>query len=343
MFQDRIYVYTPKGEIVELAAGSTPIDFAYHIHTDLGHQCGGARVNDRIVALDTPLQNGDRVQILKERQRKGPSRDWISSGRAYLTTATARGKVRQWFRRQRRDENIAQGRNILEEELRKLGQQGLDEGAILSHFPRYSTLEDLLEAIGSTDISPAQLANRLAPPPERIALPRVQVPPSNTPPAALEIGGATNLLTSIARCCKPMPGDDIIGYTTRGRGITVHRDTCRNIENVRDRERLIKVAWSGISTQRYLAQVAIVALDRVGLLRDVLTKVADEKVNVQEITNANNGNGSTQTVRLTLEVTGMEQLSTLISRLEGISGVYEVYRDVPQERSAGGKGAGSGK
>jgi GTP pyrophosphokinase len=334
MFQDRIYVYTPKGEIVELAAGSTPIDFAYHIHTELGHQCGGARVNDRIVPLDTPLQNGDRVQILKERQRKGPSRDWISSGRTYVTTATARGKIRQWFRRQRRDENIAQGRNIVEDELRKLGQQGLDEAAVLAHFPRYSTYDDLLEAIGSTDINPAQLANRLAPPPEKIPLPRVQVPPSNTPPA-LEVGGATNLLVSIARCCKPMPGDDIIGYTTRGRGITVHRASCRNIENVRDRERLIKVAWSGISNQRYLAQLTIVALDRVGLLRDVLTKVADEKVNVQEINNTNNGNGGTQTVRLTLEVAGMEQLSTLISRLDGISGVYEVYRDVPQDRGTG--------
>ena len=334
IFQDRIYVYTPKGEIVELAAGSTPIDFAYHIHTELGHQCGGARVNDRIVPLDTPLQNGDRVQILKERQRKGPSRDWISSGRTYVTTATARGKIRQWFRRQRRDENIAQGRNIVEDELRKLGQQGLDEAAVLAHFPRYSTYDDLLEAIGSTDINPAQLANRLAPPPEKIPLPRVQVPPSNTPPA-LEVGGATNLLVSIARCCKPMPGDDIIGYTTRGRGITVHRASCRNIENVRDRERLIKVAWSGISNQRYLAQLTIVALDRVGLLRDVLTKVADEKVNVQEINNTNNGNGGTQTVRLTLEVAGMEQLSTLISRLDGISGVYEVYRDVPQDRGTG--------
>jgi GTP pyrophosphokinase len=336
MFQDRIYVYTPKGEIVELAAGSTPIDFAYHIHTELGHQCGGARVNDRIVPLDTPLQNGDRVQILKERQRKGPNRDWISSGRTYVTTATARGKIRQWFRRQRRDENIAQGRTIVEEELRKLGQQGLDEAAILAHFPRYSSYDDLLEAIGSTDISPAQLANRLAPPPEKIPLPRVQVPPTNTPPA-LEVGGATNLLVSIARCCKPMPGDDIIGYTTRGRGITVHRASCRNIENVRDRERLIKVAWSGISSQRYLAQLTIVALDRVGLLRDVLTKVADEKVNVQEINNTKNDNGGTQTVRLTLEVTGMAQLSTLISRLDGISGVYEVYRDVPQDRAAKSK------
>ncbi len=342
MFQDRIYVYTPKGEIVELAAGSTPIDFAYHIHTDLGHQCGGARVNDRIVQLDTPLQSGDRVQILKERQRKGPNRDWISSGRTYVATPTAKGKIRQWFRRQRRDENIAQGRNILEEELRKLGQHGVDEAAVLTHFPRYSTVDDLLEAIGSTDISPAQLVNRLAPPPEKIAPTRIQIPQVNTPPA-LEIGGATNLLTSIARCCKPMPGDDIIGYTTRGRGIMVHRDTCRNIENVRDPERLIKVAWSGINTQRYLAQVSIVALDRVGLLRDVLTKVADEKVNVGEITNANNGNGSTQTVRLNLEVTGMEQLSTLISRLEGISGVYEVFRDVPQDRSAGGRVQGAGK
>ena len=331
IFQDRIYVYTPRGEIIELPSGSSPVDFAYHIHTELGHQCGGARVNERIVPLDTPLQNGDRVQILKDRQRKGPSRDWLASGRVYVTTATARTKIRQWFRRQRREENIAEGRKILEEELRKLGQQQLDEVSILAHF-KFGTFDDLLEAIGNTDISPAQLANRLAPPPEKMALPRLQVSSGPSALPALEVGGADNLLTSLARCCKPMPGDEIIGYVTRGRGITIHHATCRNIDNVRDHDRLLKVAWSGITSQRYQVGVRVVALDRVGLLRDLLTKIADEKINVQDVSTINNESGGTQIVRLTLEVTGTDQLVRIMHRLEAIPGIYEVARDVPAER-----------
>ena len=330
MFQDRIYVYTPKGEIVELSAGSTPIDFAYHIHTELGHQCGGARVNERLVPLDTPLQNGDRVQIAKDRQRKGPSRDWISSGRAFVTTATARSKIRQWFRRQQREEKIEQGREILEAELKKIGQPDLDEAAILAHF-RHGTFDDLLEAIGNTDVTPAQLAARLAPPPEQVPEPKLQIAPSNAAPPLLEVGGADNLLTSLARCCNPMPGDEIIGYVTRGRGITIHRDTCRNIDNVRDHDRLIKVAWSGITSPRYLALVRVVAVDRVGLLRDVLTKIADEKINVQDIQTSASDSSSTQSIRLTLEVFGMDQLVRVINRIEAVPGVYEVARDVPRD------------
>jgi GTP pyrophosphokinase len=157
------------------------------------------------------------------------------------------------------------------------------------------------------------------------------MPATPSAPPVLEVGGASNLVTSLAQCCKPMPGDEIIGYVTRGRGITIHSASCRNIDNVRDHDRLIKVAWSGISSQRYLAPIAIVTRDRQGLLRDVLTKVADEKINVQGLSTALNDGGGTQTVRLTLEVTGSDQLMRIMNRLEGISGVYEVRREVPQD------------
>lgn len=331
IFQDRIYVYTPRGDIIELPAGSTPIDFAFRIHTELGYLCSGATVNGKIAPLDTPLQNGDVVAIRKDPRRKGPSRDWIHSGRRYVTTATARQKIAQWFRKQAHEENVAEGREILEAELKKLGMSDMPQAEIRALFPRYDNFERLLEAIGNTDISPAAIAAKLTPLKSVAPTPRVQVPTAPNLPA-LELDGAGNLLNSIARCCKPMPGDEIMGYTTRGRGITVHRADCHNITNLKesDRERLVRVGWGGIKGQRYLAGVRIQALDRVGLLRDVTIVVADEKVNMTDVQSAANKGGGTQHILANLEVTGVDQLLRIINRLESIRGVYEVRRDVPR-------------
>ncbi|HUS16643.1 MAG TPA: bifunctional (p)ppGpp synthetase/guanosine-3',5'-bis(diphosphate) 3'-pyrophosphohydrolase [Chloroflexia bacterium] len=333
IFQDYIYVYTPRGDIVELPAGATPIDFAFRIHTELGYQCAGATANGKIINLDTPLKNGDMVRIMKDPRRKGPSRDWIHSGRTYVTTANARQKIGQWFRRQAHDENVAQGREILESELKRMGMHDLHQAEILALFPRYDSWDRLLEAIGNTDISPAAIAAKLTPlrtlaPATRVTFPSVHNLPS------LDLGGASNLLSTISRCCRPMPGDEIMGYTTRGRGISVHRADCHNIVNLKeqDRERLVRVSWDGLKGQRYLARVRIEALDRVGLLRDVTTMVADEKVNMGEVQSAANKGGGTQHILANLEVTGVDQLLRLMKRLESISGVYEVRRDVPTEK-----------
>ena len=335
IFQDHIYVYTPRGDIIELPAGATPIDFAFRIHTELGYQCGGAISNGKIMTLDTPLKNGDMVTIIKDRRRKGPSRDWLHSGRRYVTTATARQKITQWFRRQAHDENVAQGREILEAEQRKLGMSDLPQAEILVLFPRYDTFEKLLEAIGNTDISPAAIAAKLTPLRAIPPATRVQVPSAPDLPA-LDLDGTSNLLSTIARCCKPMPGDDIMGYTTRGRGITVHRADCHNITNLKeeDRERLVRVGWGGLKGQRYMISVRIEAVDRVGLLRDVTTVVADEKVNMSDVHSGANKGGGSQHIIANLEVSGVDQLVRLMNRIEGIRGVYEVRRDVPREKPA---------
>ncbi len=333
IFQDHIYVYTPRGDIIELPAGATPIDFAFRIHTELGYQCGGAIANGKIITLDTPLQNGDMVTIIKDRRRKGPSRDWIQSGRHYATTATARQKISQWFRKQAHEENVAQGREILEAELKKLSMSDMAPAEILALFPRYETLDRLLEAIGNTDISPAAIAAKLTP--LRTVAPTTRVPVPSTPDVpTLELEGAGNLLSTIARCCKPMPGDEIMGYTTRGRGITVHRADCHNIMHLKeeDRERLVRVGWGGIKGQRYVAAVRIEALDRVGLLRDVTTILADEKVNLSDIHTGPNSGGGTQLITASLEVTGVDQLLRVMNRIESISGVYDVRREIPRDK-----------
>jgi GTP pyrophosphokinase len=335
ILQDHIYVYTPKGDLIELPAGATPIDFAFRIHTELGYQCSGATANGKIITLDTPLKNGDMVKVIKDPRRKGPSRDWIQSGRRYAVTANARQKISQWFRKQARDENIAQGREILETELKKLSMHDVPLGEILHLFPRYEALDKLLEAIGNTDVSPAAIAAKLTPLRRLAPTTPVQFPSQDaTNLPSLDLGGATNLLSTIARCCRPMPGDEIMGYTTRGRGITVHRADCHNIVNLKeaDRARLVRVGWSGLKGERYLARVRIEGLDRVGMLRDITTIVADERVNMGDIHTTSNKGGGTQQILATLEVTGIDQLLRLMSRLESISGVYEVRRDVPGEK-----------
>jgi GTP diphosphokinase / guanosine-3',5'-bis(diphosphate) 3'-diphosphatase len=336
IFKDYIYVYTPRGEIIELPAGATPIDFAFRIHTELGYQCAGATANGKIIQLDTPLKNGEMVKIIKDPRRRGPSRDWILPGHGYTVTVNARQKIKQWFRKQAREQNIIDGRGILEAELKRLGMADLPQAELLALFPRYDAFDKLLEAIGNTEVGPGAIAARLNP--LRAAPPstRVQAPSLPTTLPALELNGATNLLNNIARCCRPMPGDDIMGYTTRGRGITVHRADCHNITNLgeQERERLVRVSWAGLKNQRYMARLRIEALDRVGLLRDVSTVVADEKVNMTDVVTGANKTGATQHILANLEVTGLDQLLRLIKRVEAISGVYEVRRDVPSEKTA---------
>lgn len=324
VFQDMLYVFTPNGDIIELPNGATPIDFAYRIHTDVGHHCVGAKVNDQQVPLDYKLQNGQVVKVMTSKAKVGPSRDWLQGDSGYVVTAAAREKIRQWFRRQQRDEMISQGREILDRELRRLSIDAKPDD-LLKNFPKYQKAEDFLAAIGYGSVSPQQIVSRLGETrkDEFTSPPNVVAP---TTPARVEVMGAGGLLTNLASCCKPVMGDQIVGYTTRGRGITVHRVDCPNLVNIPDPERLVPVSWGNQGGSTFPVAVRVGAWDRVGLLKDVSTLLADEKVNILSVLTTTHDD-RTVTLLLTMEVEGVSQLSRLLQKLEGIRDVVEVRRD----------------
>jgi GTP pyrophosphokinase len=287
-------------------------------------------MNDRIVPLDTPLENGAIIKIIKDKNRVGPSRDWLQSDR-FIKTATARSKVRQWFRKQRREEKVAQGRAILDQTLKHLGMNHVSHADVLTYFPKYNTLDEFLEAIGNTDISPQNITSKLGEHRQEELLPdtepdstAVTIPTREAP--TMQVADLNGILTTLARCCKPMPGDEVIGYTTKGRGITVHRSDCPNLASVRDTERLVRVSWGG-GNGKYPAGVRIEALDRVGLLRDVTTMLADDKVNLLGVHTHKKPGAATTTLVMTLEVAGVEQLYRTMDRISSVQGVFEVQRD----------------
>ncbi|MBI1885191.1 MAG: bifunctional (p)ppGpp synthetase/guanosine-3',5'-bis(diphosphate) 3'-pyrophosphohydrolase [Chloroflexi bacterium] len=325
IFQDQVFVFTPKGEVKDLPKGASPIDFAYRIHTDLGHTCIGAKVNGRLVSLNYQLQNGDVVEILTSRSSKGPSRDWLNPNFGYLRTSHAREKVRQWFKRQERAENIARGKEMLEKELHRLGVSLADVQDELLEIFKYENLEDLWLQIGYGGISTHQVAVKLA----SILEPQEVVIPSEEParPAtttSVRVLGTGDLLTHLARCCNPVPGDQILGYVTRGEGVTIHRTDCGNVLNEDERERLVEVEW-GRTGQLYPVAVRIEAWDRVGLLRDVSTVAAEERVNMVGVRTQEQEDGLIS-IYVTLETTGIEQLTRLLSKLESVRGVVAVGR-----------------
>ena len=317
---DTVMVYTPKGEIKDLPAGSTPLDFAYRVHTDLGHRCTGAKVNGRMVPLTHQLKSGDTIEIIAPKGDKGPSRDWLNADLGYLHTSHAKEKVRQWFRKQERGENIERGKEILDKELRRLGISITED--VLAGLFKKENKEEFLAAIGYGDISIHQIANRLTVPEEK-TIPQV-TPKKQGAASGIQVMGVDNLLTQIATCCNPMPGDDIIGYVTRSRGISVHRKDCPNIVNTTEKERLISVGW-GTTEQLYAVPVRIDGFDRVGLLRDITGLVAEEGINIASATVAERDDG-TSVITLTLQTKGLGQLSRLLSKIEGIQGVINVAR-----------------
>ena len=324
IFQDQVYVYTPKGDIKELPTGATPIDFAYHIHTELGHRCVGAKVNGRLVALDTRLQSGDTVEVLTSKQARGPSLDWLNSALGYIGTASARQKIRHWFRRQERSVNVAQGREVLQRTLRRLGMSGADEKEVARTL-KFDSVDELLAALGNSSLTSAQMEHRLT-----VQEPAPAVPSSSngvalgSANAGVSVLGVGDLLTRTASCCNPLPGESIVGYITRNRGVTVHRQDCANVRNEDEKERLVRVSW-GPSQQVYAVRVEITGLDRVGLLRDVSSLVSAEKVNMGAVASRESTDG-TAVITLTLYTTGTYQLSRLFARLEGVHGVLHVSR-----------------
>jgi GTP pyrophosphokinase len=322
VFPERVYVFTPKGDIFDLPQGATPVDLAYHIHTEIGHRCRGAKVNGRLVPLDYQLHTGEQVEILTAK-KGSPSRDWLNPERGYLMTARAREKVRQWFKLQERAENVAQGREILEKELRRLGLEQRPFEDIARLF-KYENVDLFLAAVGYGDIAPQSVATKLAEVSERPTL----FPESVLPPPAVvgvQVRGVGDLLTRLAKCCNPVPGDPIIGYITRGTGITVHRRDCPNVQNTSDTERLIEVEW-GISREAYSVNIRIEAFDRSGLLRDIAAIVADEGIRMISAHASTHGD-NTATIQATLEINGIGQLREVLSKLEGLRDILEVRRE----------------
>ncbi len=337
LFRDQVFVYTPKGEIKEMPAGSTPIDFAYRVHTDLGHKCVGGKVNGRLVSLNYQLQNGDIVEIVSAKNSRGPSRDWLNANLGYIKTGHSREKIRQWFKKQERAENIDRGRETIDKELRRLNLTLSEHGDEILKIYKYDTLDDFLAAVGYGGVSTAHVAMRLAPlihKDEELELPAVTGPSPRTLSHTVRVFGTGDLLTQLARCCNPVPGDAIMGYVTRSRGVTIHRADCHNVLNEEERQRLVDVEW-GRTGAMYPVAVHIEAWDRVGLLRDLSTLVSDEKVNMMGVRTEHDDDRTTH-VFLTLETTGVAQLSRLMAKMESVRGVITVNRQLsPARRSTG--------
>ncbi len=331
IFKDQVYVFTPKGQIIEMASGATPIDFAYHIHTEVGNRCRGAKVNGKIVALETALKTGDRVEILTAK-KGGPSRDWLNPTLGLVHTARAKEKIRQYFRKQEREVARIEGRTLLEKELHRLGlaQKNLDEIAKLFNF---SNVDELAEAIGYADISLQQIGvklleveqNKTAPPPP--PEPELKPRPKPKTDVGLEIGGVGNLLTRVAQCCKPVPGDEIVGYISHGRGIAIHRRDCKNVIDHEGGEgRWIALSWKGMKQEQvYPVTIEVRAFDRSGLLHDLSGVVSEEGVNMSSVSSRSRRD-HTAVVTATLEIGNANQLSRILNKIERLQNVLDARR-----------------
>ncbi len=323
---DQVYVYTPKGEIRELPAGSTPIDFAFRIHTDVGYGTAGAKVNGRMVSLSYTLKNGDTIEIIPSKNAKGPSLDWLNPDLGYVRTELARSKIRHWFRVQERSESAARGRQMLEREARRLHMQ-LDPQHLATLFG-YQTADEFILALGTGQVGVNQIAARLAPPKEEPET--IQIRPSSGE-LAVNVPGLGPTRARSAPCCRPMPGEKILGFITRNRGVTVHRADCDNVLNEDEPERLMDVSWPDFE-QKYPSTVVISSQDRVGLLRDITTLVSADHINITGVRDRHDAD-RTVTITLTVEASGLPQVSRMMSRLEDLPGVFNVYRTSRSRRT----------
>ncbi|MEK6619475.1 MAG: TGS domain-containing protein, partial [Chloroflexota bacterium] len=329
VFHDQVFVFTPKGEVKELPAGSTPIDFAYRIHTDVGHRCIGAKVNGRIVPLDHHLQSGDIVAIITSRAARGPSRDWLTMVR----TPGAREKIRQWFKRQQRDENITHGKELLDRELRRIAQRSLGDIGTedlqgVTEALNMHDVDTLFASLGYGAVTAAQVVMRLG-----ILDDTAQGIPEQAPPAppptgkgGVRVKGVGDLLVRFGVCCSPVPGDPIVGYITRGRGVTVHRADCTNVRNIGERDRMVEVEWELETVRTYPVAVRIEGWDRTGLLRDIASVISEDQVQLLSLA-ANANPDKTATVTAVMQVTSVEQLSRVLARLQSVRDIFSVSRD----------------
>ncbi|MFH1185396.1 MAG: bifunctional (p)ppGpp synthetase/guanosine-3',5'-bis(diphosphate) 3'-pyrophosphohydrolase [Chloroflexota bacterium] len=324
VFQDRVYVFTPRGDIIDMPARSTPLDFAYHVHTDIGHRCRGARINGKLVPLHHELKTGDQVEILTAK-RGGPSRDWLNSNLGLVKTQRAKSKIRQWFKKEDYQQNLAQGRLLLERELQRLGIAHVNFESMARDLG-FKTPDEMFVDLGTGDLSMSRVIRELAAGEESASL---LTAPSSTTDAKnvgdIDIVGLKGLLTTLGRCCNPTPGDQIIAYITRGRGATIHRQDCPNILRLgrEDRERLVRVDW-GKQVRTFPVPVRIRAYDRQGLMGDVSNLLDAEGVNIADVkVNVNRGLAE---LRLIVEVQDISQLSKILTRLENVANVMEAHR-----------------
>ncbi len=335
VFQDRVHVLTPQGDAVDLPIGSTPIDFAYYIHTEVGHRCRGGKVNGKIVPLNYKLKNGEQIEILTAK-RGGPSRDWLNPNLEYLKTSRARSKVRHWFRHQNYEENVSNGRAVLEKELHRLGIPEVNYEK-LSHYFNFNKVDDFLGALGRSDISPPKMVaaiNSIVETAEPDQQDEWQLPVQSssrmtTTPSGMQIHGVGNLLTNLAQCCRPVPGDDaIVGYITRGRGVTIHRRDCSNVLSLTQRspERLINVEWDFAGDTTHPVDVQIEAFDRPKLLHDITAIVANEKINMNAVNVTTRKKENMALVSMTLEIANIDQLSRVLALIAQLPNVVEVLR-----------------
>jgi GTP pyrophosphokinase len=334
LFDDRVYALTPKGEVIDLPAGSTPIDFAYHVHTDLGHRCRGARVNGRIVPLDHRLSNGEVVEIIGGKVPR-PSRDWLIEQQGFLASPRSRAKVRAWFKKRDVGQNRQEGRELFEREIVRLGAGQSVVSELIGEFG-LTGADALYLALGSGDLTVAQVAGAIQ---RRVRghgaarpdaeLPRIG-PRRGQGGAAVQVEGIGDLLSTHARCCNPVPPEAITGYVTVGRGVTLHRSNCRNLARLAARapERLLQVDWGRSGGRRFPVEITLHAMDRRGLLRDVTTLVAEEKINIERLASRGDTAQGSADLSLRIEVTGLEELTRLLARLSALPGVISARRRI---------------
>lgn len=323
VFKDRVYVFTPRGDIIDLPAGSTPIDFAYHVHTDIGHRCRGAKVNGKLVPLYQELKTSDNVEILTAK-RGGPSRDWLNASLGLVRTQRARSKIKVWFKKQEDEQNLTQGRTTLERELQRLGILEVNFEKLARDLG-FKTPDDLFIALGSADLSISKVIKQFSEVEEIKDILEANAPtPQDTKSNAIEVVGLKGMLANIAKCCAPMPGDEIVGFVTRGRGVTVHRRDCPNVLKMHDHERFLKVDW-GRAEHTYPVPIAIKAYDRQGLMVDISKLLADENINIANVA-VNVNHRSVAVLKLIIEVKDLSQLSRVLNRIENLPNVIEAHR-----------------
>ena len=342
--QDRLYVFTPDGHVIDLPQGATAVDFAYRVHTEVGHRCRGAKINGRIIPLNKPLQTGDQVEILTSKE-ESPRRDWLNANFGFVTTSRARAKVAHWFKQQAKEQNAEAGRDIIMREFRRLA---LDPQAIsldrIAEAINYKTAEDVCAALGAGDVRLSQIIHAAQDQvePQRpdsqldLGLPAQQPSAGKEPRSGgsgINIQGIGNLMTTLATCCKPVPGDPIMGYITQGRGISIHHEDCLNLMNLRENEpdRVITVDWGEEDEQTYPVDMIIEAFDRPGLLRDVMLVLSNEKMNILAANTLTDRKNNMARLTLTVEIPRLERLGSLMDKINQVPNVLDVHR----ERSGG--------
>ncbi len=337
IIDERIYVFTPEGHVVDLPAGSTPIDFAYHVHTEVGHSCRGARVNGKMVPLSYTLTTGEQVEIMRTKNG-GPSRDWLNPNFGYIHTARARVKAKHWFKLQDRDQNIHDGKAILNREFHRLAISHVDYPKLAPHV-NLKTADDIYAAIGAGDLRVAQILNALqkvhnmnlnetTPKPSSEPLSFHTLPYPNAGPSSISVQGVDNILTHIAGCCKPVPGDDVTGYITVGRGVSIHRNDCLKLEElqVSEPDRMVDINWNASDDKSYPVDILIRAYDRQGLLRDISELFANERINLIGVQSRSNDGNNIAEMTLSMKVNSLETLSRVLTKVSGLKNVFEVQR-----------------